>query len=68
MGRLLALILGGIGIVLYGPLFLPEGVGTSVTDAVTGVVGEEFYRKLYEGGAGILAALALILFAVRGRD
>ncbi len=68
MGRLLALILGGIGIVLYGPDLIPGNAGTEVADVVRNLLGDEWYTKVRESGAGILAGLALILFAVRGRE
>ncbi|MGE0190987.1 MAG: hypothetical protein AB7T63_03000 [Planctomycetota bacterium] len=67
MGRLLALILGGIGIVLYGPQLIPGDAGTEVQNVVQSVLGE-WYDRVVENGAGLLAGLALILFAVRGRE
>ncbi|MCA9314789.1 MAG: hypothetical protein H6806_11190 [Planctomycetes bacterium] len=67
MGRLLALILGGIGIVLYGPELIPGDVGTEVRNVVMSVLGD-WYTTVKDNGAGLLAGLALILFAVRGRE
>ena len=67
MGRLLALLLGGVGIVLYLPSFLPETIGTEIRGAVDGVL-KDWAPAVREHGAGLLAAMALILFAVRGRE
>ena len=68
MGRLLALILGGIGIVLYAPDLIPGDAGIEVRNVVEGLLKDGWYEKVKSSGAGILAGLALILFAVRGRE
>jgi hypothetical protein len=69
MGRLLAFVLGGLALALYGPhLFMGlEGL----TDYETWwkeKIGEDWYKKIFELGPGIFAGLALLLLAVRGRD
>ena len=67
MGRLLALLLGGVGIVLFLPSFLPEAIGTEIRSTVDGVL-QDWAPAVREHGAGLLAALALILLAIRGRE
>lgn len=75
MGRLLAFILGGLALALYGPhLFmsaeqLAEYRNWWVTELLGG--GDDaasWYQKIFAYGPGIFAGIALLLFAVRGRD
>ena len=68
MGRLLALLLGGVGILIFGPELVPGDVGSEVRTAVEKVIGEDWHAKLLSYGGGVLASIALILFAVRGRE
>ena len=80
MGRLLALILGGLCLALYVPPFFfenPKPVESPATPKAEAndfdklfidTLGEPFTTKLKSHGAGVFAGLALILFAVRGKD
>ena len=81
MGRLLALILGGLALALYVPPFFfeePKPVEASAAPAkaepndfdkiFVQTLGESFAHKLKSHGAGVFAGLALILFAVRGKN
>jgi hypothetical protein len=81
MGRLLALILGGLALALYVPPFFFEDPVPVEASGVAKVVphndfdqvfvdalGAPFTHKLKTHGAGVFAGLALILFAVRGKD
>ena len=68
MGRLLALILGGVALVLYVPPLLPGDIGVQVEQALQDVITPTWYKKLTTQGAGVFAGIALLLLAVRGRD
>jgi hypothetical protein len=69
MGRLLAFILGGLALALYGPhLFMGETDLASYRKWWTDTIGEEWYAKIFQYGPGIFAGLGLLLLAVRGRD
>ena len=69
MGRLLAFILGGGALALYGPhVFLPEAELNDYVAWWTKVLGEAWYDKTFKFGPGILAGLALVLLAIRGKD
>lgn len=80
MGRLLALILGGLALALYVPPFFvdepkPESAvaaaepkPSSFDQVFIDTIGAEWYGKTKRYGAGVFAGLALILFAVRGKD
>lgn len=67
MGRLVALILGGIALVLYVPPLLGD-VGVKVQDALQDVLTQDVYHKLTNQGAGVFAGIALLLLATRGRE
>lgn len=69
MGRLLAFILGGAALALYGPhLFLPAETLASYTKWWIDTLGADWYAKIFTYGPGIFAGLGLVLIAVRGRD
>lgn len=68
MGRLVALILGGIALVLYVPPLLPGDIGVQVEQALQDVITPNWYAKLTNQGAGVFAGVALLLLAVRGRE
>jgi hypothetical protein len=69
MGRLLAFILGGAALALYGPhLFLPAETLASYTTWWIETLGSDWYAKIFTYGPGIFAGLGLVLIAVRGRD
>lgn len=73
MGRLLALILGGLALALYvPPLFLedsrPIGKSNAFDEVFVNTIGADWYGRIKHNGAGIFAGLALILFSVRGKD
>lgn len=77
MGRLLALILGGLALALFlPPFFFEDKMLAGVTLAPSNdfdklffdTLGAVFTTKLKMHGAGVFAGLALILFAVRGKD
>ena len=68
MARLIALILGGVVLLLYVPLFLPAETAADVEKVWTEVIPMDLYVKLKLYGAGVAAGIALLLFAVRGRD
>jgi len=69
MGRLIAFILGGAALAIYGPhLVLPADTLAEYTKWWTDTLGAEWYLKIFSYGPGIFAGLALVLIAVRGRD
>jgi hypothetical protein len=69
MGRLLAFILGGAALALYGPhLFLPAETLIEYTKWWSDTIGQDWYLKIFSYGPGIFAGLALVLLAVRGKD
>ena len=69
MGRLLAFILGGGALALYGPyLFLPETELNQYVAWWKNMLGEAWYLKIFQFGPGILAGLALVFLAIRGKD
>lgn len=75
MGRLLAFILGGLALALYGPhLFMSLEQLTDyrnwwVTDVLGGGADAQgWYDKIFSYGPGIFAGLGLLLLAIRGRD
>ena len=69
MGRLLAFILGGLALALYGPhLFMGEETLNEYVAWWHKTIGAEWYVKVFNNGPGIFAGLALLLLAVRGRD
>ena len=69
MGRILAFILGGLALALYGPhLFLGGDDLKGYTDWWNKALGEAWYQKVFMYGPGIFAGLGMMLFAVRGRD
>ncbi len=69
MGRLLAFILGGAALALYGPhLFLPTDTLAEYQKWWMDLLEPEWYAKIFSYGPGIFAGLALVLIAVRGRD
>jgi hypothetical protein len=69
MGRLLAFILGGLALALYGPhLFMGEEGLRDYAAWWTDKIGADWYAKIFTHGPGIFAGLGLLLLAVRGRD
>jgi hypothetical protein len=69
MGRLLAFILGGAALALYGPhLFLGAESLTKYETWWRDNIGPDWYAKIFQFGPGIFAGLALVLLAVRGKD
>jgi hypothetical protein len=69
MGRILAFVLGGLALALYGPhLFLAADDLAGYVDWWKKLLGDEGYAKVFTSGPGVFAGLGLILFAVRGRD
>jgi hypothetical protein len=69
MGRIIAFLLGGLALALYAPhVFMTEDQLKQWTAWLTESIGSGWYQKIFEHGPGIFAGLALILFAVRGRE
>lgn len=69
MGRLLAFLLGGAALALYGSnLVLPAETLADWTATLKKHLGEAWYQKIFAHGPGIFAGLALILIAIRGKD
>jgi hypothetical protein len=69
MGRIVSFLLGGLALALYAPhLFMTEEQLKGWTQKITELVGQGWYEKIFQHGPGIFAGLALILFAVRGRE
>lgn len=69
MGRILAFLLGGLALALFGPhLFMTEGQLGDYQQWWTKTIGQGWYDKIFKHGPGIFAGLALLLLAVRGRD
>lgn len=68
MGRLIAFILGGLALALYGPhLFLDAETLGKYTRWWEETL-QDWYPKVFLFGPGIFAGLALLLLAVRGKD
>ena len=68
MGRLIAFILGGAALALYGPqLFLPQDTLTNYNQWLKDNL-LNWYDPIFKYGPGTFAGLALILVALRGRD
>ena len=69
MGRILAFLLGGLALALYGPhLFMTIEQLKNYENWWKDLVNEGWYDKIFKHGPGIFAGLALLLLAVRGRD
>ena len=69
MGRILAFLLGGAALALYGPhLFMSEETLKNYEQWWVKSIGEGWYQKIFQSGPGILAGLSLILFAIRGKE
>jgi len=69
MGRLIAFVLGGAALALYGPhLFLPQETLLDYQKWWVDLLGAEWYTKIFGLGPGIFAGLALLLIAIRGKD
>ncbi|MCC7139083.1 MAG: hypothetical protein IT460_11730 [Planctomycetes bacterium] len=69
MGRFLSFLLGGLALALYVPhLFLTDAKLIEYRNWWVQLVGQGWYDKVFAFGPGIFAGLALMLFAVRGRD
>lgn len=69
MGRIVAFLLGGVALALYGPhLFMTGEQLAQYEDWWVKQLGADWYRKIFAFGPGILAGLALLLLAVRGRE
>jgi ABC-type uncharacterized transport system permease subunit len=69
MGRILAFLLGGFALALYGPnAFMTAEQWASYSDWWTKTLGEGWYTTLFKVGPGIFAGLALLLLAVRGSE
>jgi hypothetical protein len=69
MGRLVAFVLGGAAIALYGPYFFlgEESLGKYVNWWVE-TLGADWYQKIVAFGPGVFAGIALLLFAVRAKE
>ena len=69
MGRIVAFILGGLALALYGPhLFMSATQLVDYENWWKGFLHDDWYAKVFTMGPGIFAGLALLLIAVRGRD
>jgi hypothetical protein len=69
MGRIVAFILGGLALALYGPhLFMSASQLDGYESWWKNTIGDDWYTKIFRHGPGIFAGLALLLIAVRGRD
>ena len=74
MGRLLAFVLGGAALALYGPhLFLGKEQIENyknwwIKALGGGDAGQGWYESIFQFGPGIFAGLALLLLALRGKD
>ncbi len=69
MGRILAFLLGGLALALFAPYFFmtTDQLG-KYTKWWKDLLGEGWYEKIFTHGPGVFAGLALLLFAVRGRE
>ncbi|MHC5011783.1 MAG: hypothetical protein ACYTG6_12695 [Planctomycetota bacterium] len=67
MNRFIAIVLGGAALALFVPHLL-EGPLEKVNELWVELIGSYWHERLLEAGGGILAGLALVLLAVRGRD
>ncbi len=69
MGRILAFLLGGLALALFGPhLFMTEVQLGDYERWWKSMIGDGWYDKIFKMGPGIFAGFALLLLAVRGRD
>lgn len=67
MGRLIAILLGGAALALFVPLLFPDAL-SMVTELWQKLLTPEWYARVQQAGPGIVAGLALVLLAVRGRE
>ncbi len=67
MGRLLAFILGGAALALYGPHLFPGDIADNVETFWRDLIqSDDWYERIFKTGPGLFAGLALILIATRG--
>ena len=69
MGRILAFLLGGFALALYGPnVFMTADQWETYSKWWDKTLTHGWYETLFRVGPGIFAGLALLLLAVRGRE
>lgn len=71
MSRLIAFILGGAALAFYTPLLVlteKSEVLQDIRKFWSGLMGDELFLKMTLIGPGVFVGLALILFAIRGKD
>ena len=69
MGRILAFLLGGFALALYGPnAFMTGEQWKTYSEWWEKTLTQGWYDTLFRVGPGIFAGLALLLLAVRGRE
>ena len=69
MGRILAFLLGGLALALFAPyFFMTDAQLADYTNGWVSHLGQGWYDKIFKHGPGVFAGLALLLFAVRGRE
>ena len=67
MGRLIAFLLGGAAIVFFGAYLLPAGeLRTGLLELWEAPLDETLLQNIKSYGAGIVAGVGLLLFAIRG--
>lgn len=67
MGRLIAILLGGAGLAFFVPLLLQDQL-PQVLDLWRQLLPAAIFDGVARAGGGVLAGLALVLFAVRGPE
>ena len=70
MGRIIAFLVGGAALVHWGALLvLPQETLSDYVKLWTDAgVSQEWFGKITGFGPGVVAGIALLLLAVRGRD
>jgi hypothetical protein len=69
MGRILAFLLGGLALALYGPnVFMTIDQWAKYEKWWSETLPAGWFDTIFRKGPGIFAGLALLLLAVRGRD
>lgn len=71
MGRLIAFILGGAALALYAPyVFLPQdgNLFLEIDKFWKGLLKGDWFERVFGYGPGVLAGIAMLLIATRGRD
>lgn len=71
MSRLIAFILGGVALALFGPFLVlspKSDILIEIAKFWGNILPDDWAPRIFQYGPGVFAGLALILFAIRGKD